>query len=66
MLILFFPVLCSFLVILIGANCRDVFYALNDLLNDAVSSLEYVALNGMMISEYSVVKGVQGCGSGLV
>jgi hypothetical protein len=48
------------------ANWRHFFYALHDLLNDAVSSLEYVASTGMMCNEYSVVKSVKGCGSGVI
>jgi hypothetical protein len=62
----FFPVHCAYLIILFGADCRHFCYARHDLLNDAVSSLEYIASNAMMFSEYSVVRDVKGCGSGVV
>jgi len=66
MLIPFFPIHSTYLIILFGANCRHFCYALHDLLNDAVSSFEYIASNATMFSEYSVVKDVKRCGSGVV
>jgi len=38
----------------------------HDLLSDAVSSMECIASNAMMLSEHSVVRDVKRCGSGVV